>query len=180
MTNAIILVMFVSAAGCVVIQPSSAINIQPVHDTAAMHMGQEACDCDFDHYRESLPALEELEDSLAQVYSDWRLQDSLDWVGCCVPRSCIVPSIPVPGFWARWQERRNLPRGPEGAQFHPLPTRPMFAPRPVAQEPSFSSGPHLLSGSDCSYGQLPPTTQWRSNSPVISISETVEPGILLD
>ncbi len=41
-----------------------------------------------------------------------------------------VPAIPTPGFIKRWKEHRNLPDGPKGLKFHPLPTRPMFQPKP--------------------------------------------------
>lgn len=45
--------------------------------------------------------------------------------------ACTLPKVPTPRFWQRWKEYRNLPDGPDGLRFHPLPTRPMFQPKPA-------------------------------------------------
>lgn len=39
------------------------------------------------------------------------------------------PLPPLPGCLAKWQAEKELPVAPEYPRFHPLPTRPMFAPQ---------------------------------------------------
>lgn len=40
--------------------------------------------------------------------------------------------FPVPGWWAEWKAKRNLPEPAPYPRFQPLPTRPIFSPRPDA------------------------------------------------
>ncbi len=61
-----------------------------------------------------------------------------------------MPSIPVPGWFARWKAEKKLPKPPLAPRFHPLPTRPMFQAGP---SPDFAGG-------TASYGTLPPAQAW--------------------
>jgi hypothetical protein len=38
--------------------------------------------------------------------------------------------IPVPAWWAEWKAKRDLPEPAPYPRFQPLPTRPIFSPRP--------------------------------------------------
>ncbi len=77
-----------------------------------------------------------------------------------------LPAIPTPGFIKRWKEHKNLPEGPKGLKFHPLPTRPMFQPKPgsapmnpdwdCAEIPSDATHLH---GPD-QFGIVPQRSQW--------------------
>jgi hypothetical protein len=40
--------------------------------------------------------------------------------------------FPVPRWWAEWKAKRNLPEPAPYPRFQPLPTRPIFSPRPDA------------------------------------------------
>lgn len=75
-------------------------------------------------------------------------------------------AVPVPGCYADWQAKRNLPEGPERAAFHPVPTRPMFQPRPTELDPWASScvdASGTISG-NCHYGRIPSGIQWHASS----------------
>lgn len=77
-----------------------------------------------------------------------------------------LPAIPTPGFIKRWKEHRNLPEGPKGLKFHPLPTRPMFQPKPgsAPMNPTWectdvpSDATNLQSPDQ--FGILPQRSQW--------------------
>ena len=43
----------------------------------------------------------------------------------------LASGVPVPGWWADWRARQDLPEAPPYPRFHPLPTRPMFSPHPA-------------------------------------------------
>lgn len=53
---------------------------------------------------------------------------------CGEYRVGLLPPIPVPMCFANWKAKRELekalPVAPDYPRFHPLPTRPMFAPKP--------------------------------------------------
>ncbi len=82
-----------------------------------------------------------------------------------------APSIPVPGWLARWKAEKNLPKPPAAPRFHPLPTRPMFQAKP---EPEFTAGPPGEAG--C-YGTLPAAQDWSQaesvSSPIPSQAPTL-------
>jgi hypothetical protein len=79
-----------------------------------------------------------------------------DSATCLFSRGCAtrlhllsrLPAIPVPGILARWHAEKELPEGPEYPRFHPLPTRPMLAPRPdaVPSQPTASAEPATWGG----------------------------------
>jgi len=73
-------------------------------------------------------------------------------------------AVPVPACYAEWQAKRNLPAGPEGAVFHPLPARPMFQPRPSDNELWTSQAEVVAMGGVgvCDYGQMPRGVQWHT------------------
>lgn len=74
-------------------------------------------------------------------------------------------AIPVPGCYYDWQAKRNLPEGPDGASFHPLPTRPMFQPTSSSSGSwQIEGGPTGSPSGGCNYGQIPRGTQWHENS----------------
>ena len=60
-------------------------------------------------------------------------------------------SFPVPAWWAEWRAKKDLPEPPPYPRFHPLPTRPVFQPRPVSADQQW--GEELLAPAP--YGQLP-------------------------
>lgn len=71
----------------------------------------------------------------------------------------VFPTIPVPGCIERWKEHRNLPAGPQGLRFHPLPTRPMFSPKP-AQLNNFAGMASGVESVTPTYGTIPRGAQW--------------------
>lgn len=60
----------------------------------------------------------------------------------------LLPTIPLPGWLARWKAEKDLPQPPAAPRFHPLPTRPMFEPQPNRD---FSGG--LTANAAC-FGKL--------------------------
>lgn len=64
-----------------------------------------------------------------------------------------MPAMPMPGWLARWKAEKDLPKPPEAPRFHPLPTRPMFQPRPAND---FVGAP----GESACYGLLPDAQSW--------------------
>lgn len=58
-------------------------------------------------------------------------------------RTGLLPPIPMPMWFANWKAKREfkkaLPDAPEFPRFHPLPTRPMFSPRPGTPTNHFSN-----------------------------------------
>ncbi|GAB5404704.1 MAG: hypothetical protein Aurels2KO_29350 [Aureliella sp.] len=67
-------------------------------------------------------------------------------------RTGLLPPIPMPMWFANWKAKREfeeaLPEAPEFPRFHPLPTRPMFSPKPGSPPNYFSNaaqpGAHQL------------------------------------
>lgn len=59
--------------------------------------------------------------------------------------------LPVPACYAEWRAQKNLPEAAAYPRFHPLPTRPMFQPRPVSEVSQW--GASLTAPTP--YGQLP-------------------------
>ncbi len=41
----------------------------------------------------------------------------------------IHAGVPVPGWWAEWKAKKDLPEPAPYPRFQPLPTRPMFSPQ---------------------------------------------------
>lgn len=60
-------------------------------------------------------------------------------------------AFPVPAWWAEWRAKQDLPEPAPYPRFHPLPTRPVFQPRPVSADHQWGEG--LLAPTP--YGQLP-------------------------
>lgn len=110
-------------------------------------------------------------------------------------RTGLLPPIPVPGWLADWQAKRDLeealPEAPEYPRFHPLPTRPMFESQPgtsameVGFSPTAMPGDHrvpmpgqdptiyhqsqVLSQPSYTYGRIPTASQ----APGIQEFETI-------
>lgn len=97
--------------------------------------------------------------------------------------SPMLPALPTPKFVKRWKEQRNLPDGPKGVKFHPLPTRPMFRPKPGSTpfNPDWMCDP--LEASDLAdsttmpsptpnFGTIPQRSQWEQ----IRQAEGVQPS----
>ena len=80
----------------------------------------------------------------------------------CAAESCssppivlpTMPTVPMPGWLARWKAEKDLPKPPAAPRFHPLPTRPMFQPEPTTD---FGVG---APGETACYGTLPPPQSW--------------------
>jgi|LakMenE01Jun11ns_1017448.scaffolds.fasta_scaffold9946472_3 hypothetical protein len=73
-----------------------------------------------------------------------------------------APVFPLPACLARYREREKLPEGPDRIRFHPLPTRPMFQPRPSTNLQAQYDG---ASGDlNAPYGSIPEGHGWRSNT----------------
>lgn len=73
-----------------------------------------------------------------------------------------APVFPWPACLARYREREKLPEGPDRIRFHPLPTRPMFQPRPST---NLQAQYDVASGdSNAPYGTIPEGHTWHSNS----------------
>lgn len=94
-----------------------------------------------------------------------------EYHGCANPLECLRAglqgmAVPVPGCYADWRAKRDLPEGPERASFHPLPTRPMFQPRPIDQYSwSESAGnPAANHFEGCAYGNVPEGVEWHTQS----------------
>lgn len=77
-----------------------------------------------------------------------------DWLSP-LPRREFV-GWPVPKWWADWKARKDLPEPPAYPRFHPLPTRPMFQPRPVSGNNHWGGSPPPPP-----YGKLPDTQMGR-------------------
>lgn len=66
----------------------------------------------------------------------------------------VMPTLPMPGWLARWKAEKDLPKPPPAPRFHPLPTRPMFEPQPTAdavvgtpgESSCYGTLPHLWNG----------------------------------
>ena len=65
-----------------------------------------------------------------------------------------MPAVPMPGWFARWKAEKDLPKPPVAPRFHPLPTRPMFQPRP-----EIGLGLGAPGEAGC-YGTLPKAQAW--------------------
>lgn len=99
----------------------------------------------------------------------------------CEDYAPVLPTLPTPKCLQRWKEHRNLPDGPKGLKFHPLPTRPMFQPKPgaapldlawqcvseagtqfdsVSGSPSITTSDATIMGTQPQYGQIPQRSQW--------------------
>lgn len=174
MTISIFIVMFVSAPGCIVFDASH-------HSDSDVWLSESHC-------REETKRLDEWDGTSLSFFSHQHesdcddgcnepcLQDSLpllySWCRCGI----VVPALPMPQCWVQWRERRELPKGPDGARFQPLPTRPMFEPRSGGEQDEWWSSPQFHGQTECSYGKLPSATQWqlggKASAPGI-ISETV-------
>lgn len=88
----------------------------------------------------------------------------------------MLPQIPLPGCLHKWKEQRDLPDGPQGLKFHPLPTRPMFQPRPGAlplsppwncpsADEQATGEPAPLPIDSTGYGGIPLRSQWGELQP---------------
>lgn len=90
-------------------------------------------------------------------------------------------AVPVPGCYADWRAKRDLPEGPERASFHPLPTRPMFQPRPIDQDFWSESAGKLATSyfERCAYGDVPEGVEWHTQpGPISSAAEDVDTATL--
>jgi hypothetical protein len=81
----------------------------------------------------------------------------------------VFPAMPTPKFIQRWKEHENLPEGPNGLRFHPLPTRPMFTSRPAGQAMAAQVGVGVQSGlaepiGNSTYGRIPRGAQWTESA----------------
>ena len=83
-------------------------------------------------------------------------------------RVSLIPPIPIPAClgtrWSAWKAKRAIPPGPDRPRFLPLPTRPMFEPRPGAL-PALTG----LAGGDLAHGELylaspAPPSLWNSGA----------------
>lgn len=83
-------------------------------------------------------------------------------VGCLVDQDCppgFFPplggwmdcGLPVPAWYADWRAKKDLPEPAPYPRFHPLPTRPMFQPRPVSDISQWGAS----MAAPIPYGQLP-------------------------
>jgi hypothetical protein len=95
----------------------------------------------------------------------------------------VFPTIPMPKCIERWKEHKNLPEGPNGLRFHPLPTRPMFTPRPATQAMAAGQvGAGLQSSvaeplGNSTYGKIPRGAQWtESTEPTGSLQPGESPN----
>jgi hypothetical protein len=82
----------------------------------------------------------------------YRLEQEATAYNCaqqCENSPSPLPSLPLPGWWARWKAERDLPKAPASPRFHPIPTRPMFSPAPASVSPG-------------RFGQLPSNDAWNS------------------
>jgi hypothetical protein len=69
----------------------------------------------------------------------------------------VHAGFPVPGWWAEWKAKRNLPEPAPYPRFQPLPTRPMFSPRPDTNAAGFPLGmPPTVPGSAVPWPAVPP------------------------
>ncbi len=95
-----------------------------------------------------------------------------DSMACGIPRFNLphfsipriqIPCVPMPGCIAKWKERRNLPDGPDGIRFHPIPTRPMFQAKTAVQSSWMGDFTEIgeISSGDCRYGAMPAGQQWQ-------------------
>lgn len=95
----------------------------------------------------------------------------------------MLPQIPLPGCLHKWKEHQKLPDGPVGLKFHPLPTRPMFQPRPGAlpltppwncPDPNAAQNgePAPLPIDSSGYGTIPLRSQWSDMQPGSSSTTT--------
>ena len=75
--------------------------------------------------------------------------------------------VPVPGWWAKWRAKEDLPDPAPYPRFHPLPTRPMFSSHPQAstlgqnttgQNTTYGWSDSIPPQGATNYGQLPPPT----------------------
>lgn len=80
------------------------------------------------------------------------------------------PVFPLPACLARYRDRESLPEGPDRIMFHPLPTRPMFQPRPAA----WQSQDHSDRG--VPYGSIPEGHGWHQDAESIWPLPNLEPG----
>ena len=85
------------------------------------------------------------------------------------------PVIPMPRWYAKWREKESLPEGPDFPRFHPLPTRPMFSPRPGDRN-AYPNGMGMDNMGAAqfgppTYGSLPSSSEWQSQP-----MEWVEPS----
>ncbi len=87
--------------------------------------------------------------ALVQIPS-YRLEDEAVASHCSQEMQAAsgpLPTLPLPGWLARWKAEKDLPKPPDSPRFHPLPTRPMFSP-----SPSLDNG--------VCFGQMPDSQAW--------------------
>jgi hypothetical protein len=86
------------------------------------------------------------------------------------------PTLPTPKFIKRWKEHKDLPEGPQGIRFHPLPTRPMFQPRPTPlhQPEAELTNPACEAG--VNYGALPQGQHWHPSKQSLQVPIEGEPA----
>ena len=87
-----------------------------------------------------------------------------DWLSPLPHRDFV--GFPVPKWWADWKAKKDLPDPPAYPRFHPLPSRPMFQPRPALEDNQWGGNSWDSSqwGGDVpapAYGQLPDTRMGR-------------------
>ena len=100
--------------------------------------------------------------AMVQIPS-YRLEECAAESYCSAPALMPrVPQIPMPGWFVRWKAEKDLPKPPESPRFHPLPTRPMFQPRPTTD---FGFG---APGAAACYGTLPPAQSWNGVESVLA------------
>jgi hypothetical protein len=178
-------VVFLAAAGCVSFHPPLSIDPNEVPScdsgpafgqkfgpTMGPTMGPTV---GVASWRSSISLAEDSESGGLEGCSGPYLHDSLEQLSGKLHCGIIVPAVPVPGFWVRWKERRDLPKGPEGARFQPLPTRPMFVPRPESAEREVLRSLQRLNEDNCTYGQLPRTAQWQASDRMSAPLEIPDP-----
>ena len=94
--------------------------------------------------------------SVEPHYGAWDGSCPPDWLSSLPHREFV--GWPVPKRWADWKAKRDLPEPPPYPRFQPLPTRPMFQPRP-SLDTNTGDDDHWggRSPAPTQYGHLPPT-----------------------
>ena len=139
------------------------------HHPGPVATHSQACDCDeldwsghFDN-----PYCDEFAEDIDCESEELGLLGSLSAMPAlfCMPALPSLPALPAlcwPSCLSGWHARKSLPEGPEGARFHPLPTRPMFQPRADLARISLAPEEAELAapGQAWNYGHLPQGIQW--------------------
>ncbi len=113
-------------------------------------------------------------------YQDANWTVTPEAVGGCHPADSYGPLPPancVPGWLARWRAQKDLPEAPNYPRYHPLPTRPMFAPSPFASEKAY------YGAAAKEYGQLskenspnqPSSGELVKPTPIPEVRSTIKP-----